>query len=72
MRRSSFSDRDFLGGKGFHSNVWGTANLFPMQDPIESGSHEVVVMPIESIGKTPRISALSRVDDANALRSVVS
>jgi hypothetical protein len=37
-----FLQADFLRVKGFYSNIWGTANLFPMQDPIESGSHEIV------------------------------
>ena len=65
--------RDFLGVKGFYSNVRGIANLFPMQDSIESGSHEIVAYGYcLSIGKSPRIPALSRVDNANALWSVIS
>jgi hypothetical protein len=31
-----------LGVKNFYGNIWGIANLFPMQDPIASGSHEIV------------------------------
>jgi len=38
----NFPEPDLLRVKGSYSNICGTANLFPMQDPIESGSHEIV------------------------------